>query len=86
MKHIEYNRETGLATYYHQGKHNCTPKPDLKQKMHFLNEHPLKQGLEHQSPLELKNDILQYYIGIGEVNKVLKMADGMNDECLFQKM
>ena len=86
VKRIEYNRETGLATYYHQGKHNCTPKPDLKRKMHFLNEHPIKQGLEHQTPLELKNDILRYYIGIGQVNKALKMADAMNDERLFHKM
>ena len=86
VKRIEYNQDTGLATYYHQGKHNCTPKPDLKRKMHFLNEHPLKHGLEHKMPLELKNDILRYYIGIGEVNKALKMADAMNDERLFQKM
>ena len=54
--------------------------------MHFLDEHPLKQGSEHKTPVELKNDILRYYIGIGEVNKALKMADAMNDERLFQKM
>ena len=86
VKRTEYNRDTGLATYYHEGKHICTAKPDLKRKLHCLNEHPFKQGSEHKMPVELKNDILRYYIGIGEVNKALKMADAMNDERLFHKM
>ena len=41
IKVIEYNKSTGYLTYWHQGFHICTLKPNIKSRCNALDNMPL---------------------------------------------
>ena len=57
LKVIEYDKDAGLLTIYHQGKHICTAKPDVISKKKYAEANVLDCNL-HSIPKEIKIDII----------------------------
>ena len=84
-KIIEYDNDTKELTVWYEGEHNCTPKPDTKAKMNYLESLPLKSSLRLTYG-EMKNDCMRYFLSSGQYEKAMEVALKLNDPHLIEKM
>ena len=75
-------------TIYHQGKHTCTPKPNVEEKRQVAAEKckelpPLNLELRN-TPREFQIDLIGYYIATGQLEKGKKLAELLSHKRLLQ--
>ena len=90
IKVTEFNRQENLLKIWHQGKHKCNLKPDVKGQQEKLNEESKKQPpISIQlcnTSKEFQIDLIGYYILIGDMNRAVEMAQGLADKDLLRKL
>ena len=72
-------------TYYHQGNHNCTVKPDIKGKVDYIRNLPINPESQ-KTPDEVKEDIIMYYLANDDINKAVELTRSIDDDSAFQKL
>ena len=90
IKVTEFIWQENLLTIWHQGKHKCNLKPDVKGQQEKLNEESKKQppiSIQlHNTSKEFQIDLIGYYILIGDMNRAVEMAQGLADKDLLRKL
>ena len=84
-KTADYNLDTKEITVFYEGEHNCTPKPDIKSKINFFENLPLRSSLR-LTHTELRNDCMRYFVSKGEYDKAMEVALNLNDPHLIERM
>ena len=90
IKVTEFNRWENLLTIWHQGKHKCNLKPDIKgqqekSREESKNHPPISIQLCNTSK-QFQIDLIGYYILIGDMKRDVEMEQGLADEDLIQKL
>ena len=90
IKVTEFDRQENLLTIWHQGKHKCNLKPDIKGQREKLREEsknrpPISIQLRNTSK-EFQIDLIGYYILIGDMKRAVEMAQGLADKDLIRKL
>ena len=67
IKVIEYDKESQVLTYYHQGTHCCTLKPNVCERHKVLDRLPLLLTCTSKAQRCQKN-CMQYYMGNGDID------------------
>ena len=69
----------------HQGRHKCQLKPDRKSQLEYAQEQTLNIDLR-KSPMELKIDLIGYYLAPGDIEKAKEVAEKMDDYRVIEKL
>ena len=77
-------------TIWHQGQHICKLKPNVHQQDEILLEEncwrpPINIQLRNTTR-KFQIDLIQYYILIGDQEKVIELAEGPADKTLVDKL
>ena len=84
-KLIEYDQSTKLMTIIYEGKHNCTPKPNLKKKENFL-QNIIQKDKSARTPEEARRIIIKDLLAKGKLKQAVEMTREMDDTALLEKM
>ena len=85
LKAVEYDEESGYITIYHIGKHICNVKPEKLNQLKFAQKELFNHDL-HETPRELKYDLIGNYLNEGDVDKAYKVAQKMDDDTKIEKL
>ena len=77
-------------TIYHQGKHTCTPKPNVEEQRQVAAEKckelpPLNLELRN-TPREFQIDLIGYYIATGQLQKGKELAELLSHKRLLEQI
>ena len=77
-------------TIYHQGKHTCTPKPNVEGQRQVAAEKckelpPLNLELRN-TPREIQIDLIGYYIATGQLEKGKELAKLLSHKRLLEQI
>ena len=84
-KLIEYDRSMKLMTIIYKGKHNCTPKPNLKKKENFLRN-IIQKDKSARTPEKARRIIIKDLFAKGKLKQAVEMTREMDDTALLEKM
>ena len=84
IKAVEYDRASSILTYYHQGKHICGVKPNVREHRKALNKLPFPITAYTKLTKYMKNVMYHYidkedYNTGFEVSKALSQADVISE-------
>ena len=85
LKVTEYDKDAGLLTTYHQGKHICTAKPDVISKKKYAEANVVDHNL-CSTPKEMKIDIIGNYLATGQIEKAWEVAVMMGNDKILERM
>ena len=85
LRITEYDRDTQKLTYYHQGKHICSLKPNVKGNVDYLRNLPIDPQSQ-KTPTKLKEDIIMYYLANNDIKKAVELIRSIDDDSAFQKL
>ena len=72
-------------TIIYEGKHNCTPKPNLKKKENFLRN-IIQKDKSARTPEEACRIIIKDLLAKGKLKQAVEMTREMDDTALLEKM
>ena len=79
MKVIEFNKDTNYLTYWHQGFHVCTLKPNVKVRRRSIDRMPLP--LTAASTLQkYMKDCMLHYITEDDYDKAFEVPEALSDQ------
>ena len=89
-KVTEFDQKDNVLTIYHQGKHTCTPKPDVEEQRQVAAEKrkelpPLNLELRN-TPWEFQIDLIGYYIATGQLEKGKELAKLLSHKILLEQI
>ena len=84
------NLTAKTISIYHQGKHTCTPKPDLDKQRQVAAEKckempPLNLELRN-TPREFQIDLIGWYIATGQLDKARELAELLSHKCFLEQI
>ena len=90
QKVTEFDCQDNILTIYHQGKHTCTPKPDLDEQRQVAAEKhkempPLNLELRN-TPREFQIDLIGWYVATGQLDKARELAELLSHKCLLEQI
>ena len=74
-----------LMTIIYEGKHNCTPKPNLKKKENFLRN-IIQKDKSTRTPKEARHIIIKDLLVKEKLKQAVEMTREMDDTALLEKM
>ena len=89
-KVTEFDQKDNVLTIYHQGKHTCTPKPNVEEQRQVAAEKhkelpPLNLELRN-TPREFQIDLIRYYIATGQLEKGKELAELLSHKRLLEQI
>ena len=89
-KVTEFDQKDNVLTIYHQGKHTCTPKPDVEKQRQVAAEKckeipPLNFELRNTLQ-EFQIDLIGYYIATGHLEKGKELAKLLSHKRLLEQI
>ena len=90
MKLTDFDWKDNVLTIYHQGKHTCTPKPDVEEQRQVAAEKckelpPLNLELRN-TPREFQINLIGYYIATGQLEKGKELAELLSHKRLLEQI
>ena len=90
QKVTEFDCQDNILTIYYQGKHTCTPKPDLDEQRQAAAEKckempPLNLELRN-TILEFQIDLIGWYVATGQLDKSRELAELLSHKCLLEQI
>ncbi len=84
MKVEEYNPRMETLVICHEGKHICTPKPNVSSTCKYIQENV--NLMTSQTPDQMSFDLVSYYLNIGDASKVFEAAKMMGSKRQIEKL
>ena len=84
-KMTTFNTKTLELTVYYAGEHTCSLKINREKKKEFAADNILTQSFR-SSPRELKMDLIAYHLAQGNIEKVLEVANLMDDRKILERI
>ena len=85
IKVIEYNRTTGYLTYWHQGFHICTLKPDIRMCQNALDSMPLPFTAA-STPQKYMKDCMLHDIEENNYDAGFDVADALSEQDVIEQI
>ena len=79
IKVIEFNKDTNYLTYWHQGFHICTLKPNVKVCRHSIDRMPLPLTAA-STPQKYMKDCMLRYINEDDYDKAFEVPKALSEQ------